>query len=149
MWHRNCYSEATNKTSIQRDEKKHQASSEIVKKGRGRPIQSQEPSDNGEASTALKPSPLKRGSSVDTFITLQVMNGLWLQAFFKERLVLCDALKSSAIQLSKACISREGVRDAHTKLMVILESLNLGEQLASLDQQHSANPMFQWARQYM
>ena len=31
-----------------------------VMKGRERPIQSQEPSDNGEASTALKPSPLNQ-----------------------------------------------------------------------------------------
>ena len=146
LWYRDCL--LVNKTSIQRDEKKHQAASEIVKKGRERPIQSQEPSDNGEASTALKPSTLKRRSSVDTFITLQVMNDLWLEAFFKERPVVRDALKSSVIQLSKACISREGLRDAHTKLMVTLESLNLGEQRASFDQQHSANPMFQWARQY-
>ena len=149
LWHRDCYSEATNKTSIQRDEKKHQAASEIVKKGRERPIQSQEPSNNGEASTALKPSPLKHGSSVDTFITLQVMNDLWLEAFFKERPVVRDALKSTVIQLSKACISRDGVRDAQTKLMVALESLNLGEQLASFDQQQRASPIFQWACQYM
>ena len=82
-------------------------------------------------------------------ITLQVMNDLWLEAFFKERPTVRDALKSSFIQLSKACISREGVCDVHTKLMVTLESLNLSEQLASFDKQHSANPMFQWARQYM
>ena len=82
-------------------------------------------------------------------ITLQVMNDLWDEAFSKERPVVRDALKSSVIQLSKACISREGVRAAHTKLMVTLESLNLGEQLATFDQQHSANPLFQWARQYM
>ena len=82
-------------------------------------------------------------------ITLQVLNDLWLEAFFKERPVVRDALKSSVIQLSEACFSREGVRDAHTKLMVTLESLNLSKQLASFDQQHSANPMFQWARQYM
>eukprot|EP00794_Sanderia_malayensis_P002269 gene2269-2607_t len=60
-----AYVEATNKTSIQRDEKKHQC--EVTKKGRGRPSQSQEPSDNVEASMALKPSPMKRRSSVDVF----------------------------------------------------------------------------------
>ena len=70
------------------------------------------------------------------------MNDLWLEAVFTKRPVVSDALKSSVIQLSKACISREGVCDAHTKLMVTLESLNLGEQLAPFDQQHSANPMF-------
>ena len=70
LWHRDCYSEATNKTSIQRDEKKHQAAGEVVNKGRGRPGQSQlECSGKAEASetTALKPSPLKRRSSVDKF----------------------------------------------------------------------------------
>ena len=82
-------------------------------------------------------------------ITLQVMNDLWLEAFFKERPAVCDALKSSVIQLSKARMSREGVHDAHTTLMATLESLNVAEQLASFDQQHSANPMFQWARHYM
>ena len=70
LWHRDCYSEATNKTSIQRDEKKHQAAGEVAKKVRRRPGQPElESSDNAEASetTALKPSPLKRRSSVDAF----------------------------------------------------------------------------------
>eukprot|EP00112_Aurelia_sp_Birch-Aquarium-sp1_P010679 Seg2275.1 transcript_id=Seg2275.1/GoldUCD/mRNA.D3Y31 product="hypothetical protein" protein_id=Seg2275.1/GoldUCD/D3Y31 len=70
LWHRDCYSEATNKTSIQRDEKRHQAAGAVVRKGRGRPGQSElESSDYAEASETivLKPSPLKRRSSVDTF----------------------------------------------------------------------------------
>ena len=54
-------------------------------------------------------------------ITIQVMNDLWLEAFLKERPVVRDALKSSVIRLSKACISRERVCDLHTKLMVTLE----------------------------
>eukprot|EP00112_Aurelia_sp_Birch-Aquarium-sp1_P015395 Seg3406.1 transcript_id=Seg3406.1/GoldUCD/mRNA.D3Y31 product="hypothetical protein" protein_id=Seg3406.1/GoldUCD/D3Y31 len=70
LWHWDCCSKATNKTSIQRDEKKHQAAGAVVRKGRGRPGQSElESSDNAEASETivLKPSPLKRRSSVDTF----------------------------------------------------------------------------------
>ena len=42
LWHGDCYSEATTKTSIQRDKKKHQATSEIVRKDRGQPLESQE-----------------------------------------------------------------------------------------------------------
>ena len=67
LWHCNCYSEATNKTSIQHDEKRHQAASEVVKEGRGQQSQSQESSD----SVTLKPSPLKQRSSVNTFIRNQ------------------------------------------------------------------------------
>eukprot|EP00794_Sanderia_malayensis_P002267 gene2267-2604_t len=81
-------------------------------------------------------------------ITLQVLYEIWIKAFFKERPAVHDALKSGVIKLSDACFSKEGVWDAHHKLMVTLESLNLSKQLESFDQVHNANPVFQWARQH-
>jgi hypothetical protein len=82
-------------------------------------------------------------------VTLQVLFDLWIEAFFSERPTVRTSLEASIEQVSKACVSKQGVRAAHFSLLVTLESLNIEKQLAEFDAAHAAYPMFQWARMYM
>ena len=82
-------------------------------------------------------------------ITLQVLFDLWIEAFFSERPTVRTALEESVELLSKACMSKHGIYEAHRALLITVESLNLSKQLTDFDAKHSTNPMYQWARLYM
>jgi hypothetical protein len=66
-------------------------------------------------------------------VTLQILFDLWIEAFFSERPTVRTSLEASIEQVSKACVSKQGVRAAHFSLLVTLESLNIEKQLAEFD----------------
>ncbi|CAB3982955.1 Hypothetical predicted protein [Paramuricea clavata] len=62
-------------------------------------------------------------------VTLQVLFDLWIEAFFSERPAVQTSLEACIKQVSKACVLKQGVHEAHFSLIATLESINIDKQL--------------------
>jgi hypothetical protein len=88
-------------------------------------------------------------------ITLQALTDLWLDEFFSELPAVRDALVSSTENLAEAFNMEDGearktaIREAHQKLLIEIESMNLEMQLQDFDRRRAMFPMYSWLRMYM
>ena len=73
----------------------------------------------------------------------------WIEAFLSQRPAVRTRLEASIELVSKTCVSKQAVREAHFSLMATLESINIDQQQAEFDARHAAHPIFEWAQMYM